>query len=548
MITWEGGEEPIRLMLKEGMRHKWRLVFGFVLICSAGVALGLMWPKTYASSVTISLEQDNIIDTLMDGRAVRTDVGGPPENASDMALGRSLLARALEESGQIDEDMSAKQRDELISDLGERTGITQSGGNLVTIHYRGPGPDGAQKMTERLGQLFIEETLKGRKRESHAAFEFIDRQVQRYQANLEEIEQQIEEVRAENPVAEVGAAERLEERETTLAQQVGELEQQIKEARIREQSVQDRLAEAPAGGSGEAATPQGPGQLAQLRSELATLRMNYTERHPDVIRVKRQIADLEEQQGQTGASQQAQGGSPGASGDDGTAPAGAASGDVLASAGGSDAGGPESQAGESQALGAIGAPMVEQLQGDLYNSRTQIRTLQSRLESVQNELASVRESQDELKGVQGQIAELQRDHEVNRNIYEDLLSRRENARVSRDLGSAQQGLTMRVEEPAQMPTTAEIPRPLHFAVAGGVLGAGVPIGLLFLVVMFDPRIRDVAHVPVETGSVLLTTIPHARTRVERRVAPLGTFACVLVVIATIVTLAALMWMQTSYGL
>ncbi len=545
MITWDGGEEPIRLMLKEGMRHKWRLVLGFVLICSAGVALGLAWPKTYASAVTVSLQQDNIIDTLMQGRAVRTEVDGPPENAGELGLGRSLLERALEEKGAIDADTSARERDRLISDLAGRTDISQPGENLVTIHYRGAGPQAAQEMTNRLGELFIEETLQGRAQESDAAFQFIDRQAQRYERRMEEIQSQIEQLRAENPVAEPGAVERLNQRETTLTQQVSDLEQQVEEARIREQSLQERLAQM--SGSDGDGTGAVQARLAQLRQELETLRLSYHESYPDIVRLKRQIAQLEEQ-AQQGGSQSA-GAPSGGSQQAGLATGGAQpGGSQSAQDGGSGNAAQPGSSGQSLSIAGGGLELRQGVQQSLYETRTNIQTLQSRLESVRSQLASVREDQTALEDVQKQISELERSHQINANIHEDLLSRRENARVSRELGSAQRGLTMRIEQPAQLPTTPEIPRPLHFALAGGVLGAGVPIGLLFLVVMLDPRIRDVAHVPVETGSVLLTTIPHARTRMERRVAPLGVFACVLIVIATVIGLAALMWVMGGYGI
>ncbi|MEX1081859.1 MAG: hypothetical protein WD382_04130 [Halofilum sp. (in: g-proteobacteria)] len=543
MITWEGGEEPIRLMLKEGMRHKWRLVLGFVLICSVGVALGLFWPKSYASSVTVSLQQDNVIDTLMEGRAVRTEVAGPPQSAGDMGLGRSLIERALEERGEIGEDTSPRERDRAISTLAGRTELTQPGENLVTLHYRGSDPKTAQQMANRLGELFVEETLQGRERESDAAFQFIDQQAQRYQERMKGLEAEIEQLRAEHPVAEPGAPARLNERESTLSQQISDLEQQIREAQIREDSLQNRLAQVSGSGPGEVGGG-GPAQarLAQLRQELETLRLSYHESYPDIVRLKRQIAQLEQQQGEQGGASSAQ---ASAQGDDQGAAPGPGSNMAQADAGTGDPGGAGAQ---SYGLAGGGLELRQGVQQSLYETQTNTETLESRLQTVRSQLASVHEDQAALEEVQKQISELERSHAINANIHEDLVSRRENARVSRELGSAERGLTMRVEEPANLPTTPELPRPLHFALAGGVLGAGVPIGLLFLVVMLDPRVRDVAHIPVETGSVLLTTIPHARTRTERRLAPLSVFACVMVVLATVAGLAALMWIMGGYGI
>src|SRR3546814_20214058 len=47
---------------------------------------------------------------------------------------------------------------------------------------------------------------------------------------------------------------------------------------------------------------------------------------------------------------------------------------------------------------------------------------------------------------EGALAELNRDYDVNREIYQDMLRRRENARVSMGLDQEKRGLTLRVQD------------------------------------------------------------------------------------------------------
>ena len=119
------------------------------------------------------------------------------------------------------------------------------------------------------------------------------------------------------------------------------------------------------------------------------------------------------------------------------------------------------------------------------------------------------EKDPEMRGV-GQDtrqSELFRVYDSTREVYQDLLKRRENARVSMDLDAEHRTFTMRVQEEAEVPATASSLRLMHISIIGLILAVAVPIGLLFGIVKFDRRVRmpqqieRLAHVP------LLVSIP-----------------------------------------
>src|SRR3546814_13474608 len=88
---------------------------------------------------------------------------------------------------------------------------------------------------------------------------------------------------------------------------------------------------------------------------------------------------------------------------------------------------------------------------------------------------------------EGALAELNRDYDVNREIYQDMLRRRENARVPMGLDQEKRGLTLRVQDPPTLPLRPPGMRFTHIPAAGLLLPAGVPIRLLWPLVPFDPR-------------------------------------------------------------
>ena len=132
------------------------------------------------------------------------------------------------------------------------------------------------------------------------------------------------------------------------------------------------------------------------------------------------------------------------------------------------------------------------------------------------------------------MSELTRDYEVNRDIYQDLLKRRENARVSMVLDEEQRGLQFRIQDPAILPLRPSGLRLVHFAMGGIVLALVIPFGLLYALVQFDPRIRSARQLERTTGLVALASIPAfstAREKVRSRARLLFSAAIVVAVIA-----------------
>src|SRR3546814_12972129 len=63
-------------------------------------------------------------------------------------------------------------------------------------------------------------------------------------------------------------------------------------------------------------------------------------------------------------------------------------------------------------------------------------------------LAQEIERSGRIAASESSLAELTRDYEVNRDLYQDLLKRRENARVSMNLDAERRRLSFRIQEPA----------------------------------------------------------------------------------------------------
>jgi len=90
---------------------------------------------------------------------------------------------------------------------------------------------------------------------------------------------------------------------------------------------------------------------------------------------------------------------------------------------------------------------------------------------------------------QAMLSELTRDYDKTKQIYEEMLQRRENAKLSVAIDEQGQGMTFHIQERPLMPVSAQGPPQILFIAAAPFLAAMFPLGLCFVYVFLDPRIR-----------------------------------------------------------
>jgi uncharacterized protein involved in exopolysaccharide biosynthesis len=185
----------------------------------------------------------------------------------------------------------------------------------------------------------------------------------------------------------------------------------------------------------------------------------------------------------------------------------------------------------------------EALRGELADARGESTATASRLDEAEAALKVELGSADAAHAG-NELAAVVRDYEINRGIYEDLLRRRENARMSMDLDASQQGLAFHTAQAAGLPQHPSGPRLVHFAVAGLLLAILLPLGVLFGRVRFDPRVRSAAQVERLTGLPMLAAIPTYLTPADRRRTAIHATALALIV-AGVMLCYAVTWLVQS---
>jgi len=507
--------EMAPIVIAEGRRRVLSLAVVFAFVALAGLVVGMLWPKSYVSSTTVLAQKSDIIQPLLEGRAVPTGVSDRVAIAKQVIFSGKALGEILKTGGWTEMHPDPVAQDRLMEGIKGRTAISSPRESLVQISYRDSDADRAFKVTERFAELFIQESLATKERESREAYEFINSQVEDYHKKLTDAEDNLKKYRAENADAHPGSEADTNSRISSLRGGVEQARLNVMELRSTEAALSSQLS----GESEITAVQTRAGvfraQLAELQSQLDKLLLTYTDQYPDVVRIRHQMDDLRRQvEEEEHRKQDAQ------------------------------------KNGTPSTLDATAQfnPLYQELRSKLADVRRQIAANESRMGATESLLGTELDRSRRIAASESALAELTRDYEVNRDIYQDLLKRRENARVSMNLDAEGRGLTFRIQDPATKPLRPTGLSLMHFAAAGLVLALLVPFGLLFLLARFDPRVRSARELARHIGVPVLATVPVYATPRERRMQRTRGALAILLILAVFAAYALTYWLRLTKAL
>lgn len=485
--------DTLRAVKLELYRHRLAAVIIFMVATVGVLTVGYVIPKSYTSTAVLYADQPTILKPLLQGKAEMTQIDRVNE-AREMLQSRSFLEQVAMDTGLIRGDEIDIVRNGKIDSLRNQVGIKVSNKNFIELSYTSGNPDESFKVLSAVLNRFIERTLLKKRTESQGAFEFIGSQVETYQRQLEAAEQRLKEFKLNNQDGTEGSVLarienlRREIENLKLEIQQTESEVQLTRQQLAEEQPVRRITVDPGKTSAER-------RLVSMRQELDSLLLRYHERHPDVVSVKAQIADLEKRVN-TETDDDRDGGIT----------------EVMEN------------------------PVYENLKIQLSDSTTRLAVQKNRLESLERLLEEAFERSQRVAENQAQLSELTRDYNVTRGVYEDMLQSREKARLSMTLDVQGEGVSYKIQEPASYPTQWDGLQLYQFGLAGPFLGSAMVLGLLVMLVMFDQRVRSPRALQLALPETIpvLTSIPHYRSTWKDRILRKDILAilCVLAIFMT----------------
>lgn len=470
--------EFVRVLLREAIRYKTWVALCFACVSLAVLGVGMVFPKKFISSTTIHADQQNIIKPLLEGQASTTAVSDQTRVVQEVVMSPRLLKQVVTDLGLTADTQNEFAVEAVINGLRAGLQVQSMGTGFIKLQYQGDNPDDVYNIVSKVTDLFIKSSSENKRKESSDAFLFIDNQVKTYKAQLQDADQKLKTFTASNLD---GTEASVKERITDLRREIETIKLDIEEAGTRIGSLEKELRSESQFVERRFRSDVYRERLQDAQTRLETLKLTYTDDYPDVVTLVHQIEDMKRAIRETDERQSSNEKAKGTSGD------------------------------------ASLNPLYEELRRRVSTQKVELDSRRRRLDRTEALLKEEYSRLQRIAARQADLAELTRDYNVNRSIYENMLERKERARLSMTLDIEGQGVTFRVQEPAVYPLTPKGLRFLHFVLLGPALGFLAPLGVLILYVQFDPRIRFRGQLEAASSVPILGVVPHITSPLSKRV-------------------------------
>jgi len=432
----------------------------------------------------------------------------------------------------------------LVEDLRSDINVEIIRGDLFRVTYSGDNPYKVMQVTQRLASLFVEENLKDREQLAVGTNRFLESQLDNTRRQLEEQEHKVQTYRqthAGELPTQIGATLQVLQ---TAAFQFQSGEEALARERDRRLELERTLAELTQGeaqakasaktteGSQAGTSPVPPvtdvasdtpappaardlgGKLAQLRLyqlQLAALELRLKPDHPDVIRLKRQISDLEKSTG-------------------------------LASSSSS----PDAPSAEELPDSAtiVRNARITQVRAQLINADREIARRTADQEKLKIQIVTLQQRVDAQPAREAELIALTRDYETLKGTYTTLLGKKEESGIAANLEREQVSQQFKTLDPARLPERPYGPPRTLINLVGAGAGLALGLGLTVLLELRDQSFRSAAEIVPVLSLPVLASVPSIVTASERRRARRMAFAVITLLVTSIGTAGILAY---KYG-
>jgi polysaccharide chain length determinant protein (PEP-CTERM system associated) len=458
------------------------------------VVLCFVLPKMYRSTTLILVEQQKVPEDYVKS-SVSVGIDERLNTIQQQIMSRSLLQSVIDEFGLYKKESERKTPEEVVDLMRKHilVDVVRGGRNIdgFSISYEGADPKTVMLVTNKLAALFIQANLKEREEFVQATSAFLDTELNGVRANLVAQETKIREFKQkymgelpEQIMTNLRTLDRLQLEQQTVHEALSK-DKELRAAMLEKNSKLVTLT--PNQVMTEAVKDINPVQLRlnQLRADLADLRTRYTDKFPDVIRVKTEIEDLEQR----------------------------------LKADGSPTEGPRNgktkKIGPNKETGLADATLTNDLQTQYNQMDVEILRLEAKQKQISEQMKEYEDRVEKAPLHEQQMLSLMRDYEITKQNYQSLLDKKLNAKISENLEERQKGEQFRVLDPADLPKKPFKPDQFKLILLGIIAGLGGGGGLAYLREMTDVSFKKAEDVETILRFPVLASIPNIGKSLKR---------------------------------
>ena len=513
-----------------------------LLLSVFAVLAAVFIPAMYRSSATILIEQQEIPADL-----VRTTVTSFADQRIQVISQRVMTTRNLSSiieryelypeirrkasiNTAVEEMRKAIKLEMISADVVDpRSGRAQQATIAFSLSYESDSPTLAQKVTNDLVSLFLNENIEQRQAAVEEATAFLSGEADKLREQITTLESQLttfKETHRDN-LPEFTALNRelmarTEERLRDNAQAARTLGEQATylESELAQLSPTLSLGEAGAIPAGSAAA-----RLQELETRYVGIAARYSSDHPDRVQIEKEIAALREQVGQSDIAAvearlsdlNGQMATLRERYSDSHPDVGALKRSIaateaeLAQARRSSRG-----AGQQRQASSMDNPVYAQLRAKLDGTRLEIDSLKQARVDLESDLAALEARVTAAPRLEQEYRALIRDYDNANLKYKEVRDKEMQAQLAKSLESDRKGERFSLIEPPLVPEKPFQPNRPAILMLGLVLSTAAGVGNLALREALDKGLRGARAVLALTGAPPLAVIPYIETQADRR--------------------------------
>ncbi|HEY2036429.1 MAG TPA: XrtA system polysaccharide chain length determinant [Steroidobacteraceae bacterium] len=410
--------------LRGAWRFRWMAVCAALAVAVIGWVLVFALPDRYEAQAEVLVDTRTALKPVLQGLATDQDVNVQLNYVRQALLADPQLTRFAQQVGimpatglgpaaqEASLDALRKRIDlsvERTLDT-EGTSAPNAGSTTYGITYQDVDRARALRLVQMMMNALIAETLGGNQQGSEHAQRFLKTQIADYEKRLQAAEGRLAAFKSQHlgilPTQQGGYFEQLQHEN----QAVEDAKTQLLVSESKRRALQNELHGDAAISAGDATGLVGPNgamvsgdtlsQIEQEQAHLNQLLLKYTDKYPDVIAARQQLAALKRRRAEELAALRR--------------------GDADAAA----------------LSGASANPIYQSIQLELNKVNVNIADLRTELAEHQGKAQELQQLLDKTPQLEAQYAQLSRDYDINKTQYAALLASYDKARLGEQAGNA----------------------------------------------------------------------------------------------------------------
>ena len=464
----------ISKMLNTLNRRKGLIVSVFVVVSLLAAYLATVLPNVYQSNALILVTPQRVPTSFV-ASTVTIDLGERMQSITQEIMSRTQLEKIVQEFNLY---LKMGALEDRINVLRKSIKIESRRNNLFRLSFESEDPEKAKLVTGRLGLLFIEQNLNAREQQAQGTKSFINAEAERLRKELEQQEAVVTNYKAAHGYelpdqldTNLRSLEQLRrglegnnQRLSALQERKGVLQKQNVEADIPKVDPLAGPLLVPGIGVTQSV------QLEMKKKELDSLSQRYSNKHPDVIRAKKEIQALENESSDT---------IPG-----------------------------QPNLTKTSSL----SPVKRVLLTQITDIDSEIKALQTQSEGIRSQINVLQARVDSSPIRALELSKISRGYEITLRKYQDLLGKGLESELAENMEKKQKGEQFQILDPADFPVKPIRPNRLMIVLVGLVAGLAGGIGLALFWDNLNSSFRTSEEINAYVNLPLLATLPALVTR------------------------------------